>query len=62
MPGASWIGLNCRGGGLEEYYMLFCRLFLVSVGLGLQVLGDEFLPRREKSVSIENGLIGYGWE
>lgn len=42
--------------------MLVCRLFLVSVGLGLQVLGDEFLPRKEKSVSIENVLIGYGWE
>ena len=32
-----------EGGG----YYIFYRLFLVSVGLGLQVLGNEFLSVRE---------------
>lgn len=33
-------------GGGEGYYILY-RLFLVSVGLGLQELGNEFLSVRE---------------
>lgn len=33
--------------GEGEGYYIFYRLFLVSVGLGLQVLGNEFLSVRE---------------
>lgn len=40
----AWVAGVVGGGG---GYYIFYRLFLVSVGLGLHVLGNEFLPVRE---------------